>query len=240
MWKTVYSCIQRITKKKNIRWKLQEKSQRQQDRSKSADLFAHRSRAEPLPSMVLREEGRHWRLLAPRGPCPGLSLSHSPAPPGAKMQVPSIDQHLRSLEECSPSAGVGFGEGVGAPKGHPPLYWTPNQHTACFKWPSAQQRLDSWRLEVHGPRAALHCYTIFVMIDRRTSHNHLYLKESIPSPQELDVGTVLWNSTHFHGSPLDCGLLFTTSERMPSTGPGRTDELGRSSSVSLVPTRTLM
>ena len=87
------------------------------------------------------------------------------------------------------------------------------------------------------PEATL-CGPAPSIFGRRTSHNHLYLKESTPKPQELDVETILWNSTHCHESPLDCGLLFTTSERMPSAGPGRTDELGSSTSLSLVPTRT--
>lgn len=71
----------------------------------------------------------------------------------------------------------------------------------------------------------------FVIIDRRKSHNPQDIKESTPNPWDLDVGpgvpgTILWNTTtHFHASPPDCGLLFTTSERMPPAGPGRIDGL---------------
>ena len=228
-----------------------------------------------------------------------ILLCSSPAPPGAKMQVPCIHRHLHSLGVLPPWSWLwrGYGDTQRLPS---VLLDSESDTPACLKCPSVQQRPDSWRLEVHEPEAqhrkahlpkvmlktksrreilflnaswahlGLHlspyrpgrkwvfphlppalslrptqiisrtvpkatlcdpASAIFVIIDRKKSHNPQGIKESTPDPRDLDVGpgvpgTILWNTTtHFHASPLDCGLLFTTSERMPPAGPGRIDGL---------------
>ena len=129
MLKTVYSCIHRITKRIEVgNYKRRTRGSRRGPRALICLLAGARLSRCPCQS----SEGAVLEAPGPRGPCPGRALSRSPAPPRARMQVPRRDQHLRSPEDCCPSAGVGFGEGVGTPEGRSPFYWTPNWTSSLF------------------------------------------------------------------------------------------------------------